>query len=265
MADRTGRFVVVAGPDGSGKTTITDAIAARAEAEGVRVFRAHHRPGLIAGRPADAGPVVDPHAKPPRPLPVAAAKLLLVLADYLLGWAFVWRRHRRTGLLLLERGWLDMAVDPLRYRLPNGLAPVVVALARLLPRPDAVLLLTGDAEAMNARKPEIGVAEVSRQIVRWRSVLTAVSRRIVEIDTVRTEPQAAVDALTHALRVPGPWRRVPGTPRRVDLRATGQARPGMGIYQPQSVRARSASLAWRAGRLPGLPVDEPVAGLAELW
>lgn len=265
MAERRGRFIVVAGPDGSGKTTITDAIAAHAQAKGVSVYRAHHRPGLIAGRRADAGPVTDPHAKPPRRFPLAAAKLLLVLADYLLGWAVLWRRHRREGLLLLERGWLDMAVDPRRYRLPERLASGVVALARVLPRPDAVLLLTGDPELLHARKPEIGVAEVSRQISSWRSVLTAVSRRVVEVDTVCTEPQAALDALTHALRIPGPWRQVPGTPRRVDLRATGRARPGLGIYQPQSLRARSASLAWRAARVPGLPVDEPVAGLAELW
>lgn len=265
MAERRGRFILIAGPDGSGKSTVADAIVERASAEGLTVTRAHHRPGLIAGRPSDAGPVTDPHGEPARSTAASAAKLLVVFADHVLGGNTRWRSKRRAGVLLLERGWFDMTVDPLRYRMSESIVPLVRVLGRLLPRPDALLLLSGDANALHARKPEIGVEEVARQIEGWRRIAPVAARRVVEVDTVRTEPDDAVDALSAAMRSPRVWRRVPCTPGRIDLRVTGDARPGLAIYQPQSVRARAASIAWRTARIRGRVVGEPIAHLGELW
>ncbi len=266
---KPGGFVLVAGPDGAGKSTVVDAIEARAARSGLPVFRAHHRPGLIAGRP-DGGPVTDPHSTPPRSTIASLAKLGVVFCDHLLGSHTRWRTQRRAGLLLLERGWFDMVVDPRRYRMPARFAPLVRLLGRLLPPPDVVLLLTGDAEALHVRKPEIGTAEVERQIRRWRRLAPEAGRTVVEVDTVRTDPDLAAASLLAALRRVGPagrsWRSVPFTPGRVALCTTGRAQGALAIYQPQSLRARAgAALAYRTVLLPGRRVPEPLPHLDELW
>lgn len=254
-------LVLIVGPDGAGKTTVVDALAARAS---VPVARAHHRPGVLAGRVSGA-PVTDPHAQPARGVPASLAKLAVVFADHVVGGRTRWRRRRRAGLLLLERGWFDMLVDPRRYRLPASLAPVVRVLGRLVPGPDVVALLTGDPAALHARKPEIGEAEVRRQLAVWRTVAPLAGRRVVEIDTCRTEPADAADAVLAALGEPS-WRRVPLTPPRVALRTTGRARPALAVYQPQSARARlGAALSYGAVTVPGRRVDEPLPHLDELW
>lgn len=278
-------FVLVVGPDGAGKSTVVDAIVARAQAAGVRVSRAHYRPGLIAGR-GEVGPVTAPHSAPARSILASLAKLAVVFCDHLVGGNTRWRGQRRTGLLLLERGWFDLAVDPCRYRVPVVLVGLVGVLGRLLPRPDLVLLLTGDAVALHGRKPEIGVAEVARQIQRWRRVAPSAGRRVVEVDTVATQPDAAAAAMYAALPSVGrssvgessvgqpsagrssvgqPWRRVPLTPGRLDLRMTGDARPALDVYQPQSPRARAAAVLWRGAGLRGRQVAEPIPQLPDLW
>lgn len=271
MGDRetAGGFVLIAGPDGAGKSTVVDAIVARAAAAGLTVSRAHYRPGLIASRPESAGPVTDPHAEAPRSSIASVGKLFVTFCDHLLGGHSRWRAQRRVGLLVLERGWFDMAVDPRRYRLPHGLTRVVRLLGGLLPRPDLVLLLTGDAAQLHARKPEIGVAEVTRQIRRWREVAPAAGRRVVEVDTVKTDPEQAVAAMFEAMPRTGGaeqrWRSVPLTPNRLALRTMGDARPALAIYQPQSLRARAGALAWRTARIPGRYVAEPLPHLEDLW
>lgn len=267
MADRG--FVLIAGPDGAGKSTVLDAIAARAAARGTTAFRAHYRPHVIAGRATAGGPVTDPHGKPPRSAVASLAKLFLVFADHLVGGNTRWRGQRQAGLLLLERGWFDMAVDPYRYRMPKALTGPIRLLGRVLPRPDLVMLLTGDPTALHARKTEIGVVEVTRQLQRWREVAHAAGRRVLEVDTVRTGPEQAAEALFGSLPARGraarDWQTVPLTPPRLALRSIGDADPALAVYQPQSSPARAAALVRRVGRIPGHPVPEPLAHLDQLW
>lgn len=257
-------FVLVVGPDGAGKSTVVDKVVARLEGCGAQVSRAHHRPGVVAGRPPGAGPVTDPHAEQPRSTAGSLAKLAVVFADHVIGGQSRWRIQRRHGLLLLERGWFDMAVDPCRYRLPARLTPVVRILGRALPRPDVVLLLTGEPAALHARKPEIGVAEVDRQTREWRETAPRAGWRVVEVDTVHTDPDTAVDAVLDAL-THKPWRSVPLTPKRIGLRVTGQAGPALAVYQPQSTSARAGAIVWRTAKVRGRRRTEPVSRLDDLW
>lgn len=262
-------YVLVAGPDGAGKSTVVDALVSRAAESGVTVHRVHHRPGLLAGRSSGRGPVTDPHAATPRGSVASALKLLVVFLDHMLGGNFQWRRKRRKGLLLVERGWYDQVVDPRRYRLAATAIPWVGRLGRVLPRPDVVLLLAGDPSALHARKPEIGAPEVRRQLQLWRDVAPLAGRRVVEVDTVRCDPQSVAGAALAALGAPGvddrSWRAVPLTAPRLAMAMRGDARTAMSLYQPFSRRARAgfalgSRFAWcRAGAAP-----DPMPGLDEL-
>lgn len=264
MAEPRG-LVLIAGPDGAGKSTVVDALVARATARGTPVWRAHHRPGVVAGGRQDGKPVTDPHAAPARSVPAALLKLLVVFADHLVGGYSRWRGQRRSGLLLLERGWFDMAVDPRRYRLPDRMTCLVRLLGFVLPRADLVLLVSGDAAVLHARKPEIGVTEVERQIRRWRTVAPATARRVAEVDTVRTSAVDAAAGALAALSAPTEWRTVPLTPARLALRTIGAARPALGLYQPLSLQARAGAILRRTLGVPGRRVGAPLPDLGELW
>jgi glycosyltransferase involved in cell wall biosynthesis len=235
------------GPDGAGKSAVADRIEAIGVASGVRVSRQHFRPGCVL--PASAGDglaVTDPHNQTVRSLPSALVRTILVWADFLAGWLGPWRRAGRRGLLVLERPWHDQVADPVRYRLPGTLVPVVEMLGRLVPRADMAVLLVGDPAEMHRRKPEIGVAEVQRQQTRWRQLLPNVALRTGEADSVGVPLAETVGALvekasSHAHGLPTRrWVRPFGFPSRIDMHMTSAqsvASSALSIYPPQRRRA----------------------------
>ncbi len=229
-------MVLVVGPDGAGKSTIIEAVETQL---GRPVHRAHSRPGLVAGRAGTGAVVTDPHAQPPRGRVASLFKLLVVLADTLIGSRVRWRPIANREVLLVERGFYDLAVDPFRYRLPRSFGPLVARLGRLVPRADLTVLLCGDPAALHARKPEIGAAEVARQIAAWRALVSRTAHRVLEFDTVSQTPAECARLIVAALPARR-WRRVVGSPRRLAMRATGDS-PALAIYQPQRPLARAAT------------------------
>ncbi len=268
--------VLVAGPDGAGKTAIVDALATAVTRAGIPVLRAHGRPGVLVHRGDLGVPVTEPHAQEPRGIISALAKLGVIATDFALGWAGPWRRARRNGLLVLERGWWDQVVDPRRYRMPVRLVPVMRLLGRLMPKADVALLLGGEPSEIAARKPELAPAEIARQQCEWRRVGHRAGKEVVELDAVSETREhteiAAADALQRILGARAAvWRHAPLAPARLDLRVTGGAcaTPALAIYRTSKPRARAAALVNRAlvsarvGSTAQPPVED-MAGLARL-
>ena len=228
-------LVLVVGPDGAGKTTLLDEVERQL---GAPLQRAHSRPGLIAGRPSDGAPVVDPHAQQARAILPSLAKLAVVFADTVAGSLLRWRPQARERIVVVERGWYDLAVDPLRYRLPDSFSPLIAALGWLVPRADVVLLLGGEPEELHRRKPEIGVVEVARQLTAWNRYAPRAGQRVVRLDTVGQPVETCAAQVISQLPAHDRWYRVPVAPRRLDLRATG-ASPAVAIYRPHAPRVRN--------------------------
>jgi hypothetical protein len=262
--DRPRGLVLVVGPDGAGKTTLLDEVERQL---GAPLARAHSRPGVIAGRgDGDGAPVTDPHGQRPRGVLTSLVKLLVVWLDTVVGTRRRWRPMAADRLLVVERGWFDLAVDPHRYRLPRSFSRLVAILGRTVPRADVAVLLTGDPAAFHDRKPEIGAAEVHRQLAAWERYAPRAGARVVRIDTVRQPVGAAAAQLLGELGATPRWYRVPLAPRRLDLRATGPG-PALDIYRAHRPVARLVTRAnpvLLRARLTG-PADRPaVPGLDEL-
>ena len=106
----------------------------------------------------------DPHDKPSRGFVFSLVKLGLWWADYtLLGYAAdVYPRLRRCEMVLFDRYYHDLLVDPRRHRYggPMWLARFV---GRIFPRPHLVMLLDAPAEVLHARKQEVSLEETVRQ------------------------------------------------------------------------------------------------------
>lgn len=249
----TGLVVVVAGPDGSGKSTLAGTLPEACAAMFRRGARIHWRPGLLP-RPGavigrEAGDPSRPHARRPYGSVVSLALVGYYWLDFLVGgWLKVMPMRMRTGMVVMERGWWDLAVDPGRYRLT--VSPRLVRwLGTMLPRPDLTLVLESPPGLLGERKAELTQTELARQTEAWRHALPGRLRRR-HLDASRPAAGVARDAREEVLRLLEaraaarlgagwaslPRRRsprwlVPRGPRRVGSAA-------LAIYQPMSPRAR---------------------------
>jgi thymidylate kinase len=254
-----GRWVVIAGPDGAGKSALTDALAATCDPT---PLRAHHRIGVLPRRAASLVPVTEPHAAKPYAAWLSYLKVAMLAFDGVAGYLAHTRPALESGRwVLLERGWWDLGVDPRRYRL-RVRPGLVLNLARLQPRPDLLVVLDAPVETVLQRKAELDAAEIERQTAMWRSI--ASSTRSVVLDSRRsvTELVAETRRTVDELDVASPRRpdRVPPRPRYIGLPPgsrprfllpTGSRRlavTGLQVFHPVT---RLGRVAWRLARVAG--------------
>jgi thymidylate kinase len=194
----TGLWVAFLGPDGSGKSTVLRLTKERLEPAFRLTCDYHLRPGIV-GPKGRAGAETAPHSRPPRGIAGSIAKVGMMWIDYALGYiARVRPRLVRSTLVLFDRCFHDLAVDPLRYRYggPRWLAAVA---AKMAPKPDIFLVLDAPTESLQARKQEVASLECERQRGEYRELAARLGERAVVIDASRTLPAALDDALTAVL------------------------------------------------------------------
>lgn len=169
-------IVDVVGPDGVGKTTLTEALVDRAGGRRHVLVVANREGGvpptlLLRRRP---GAVTRGHTAllPPYGPVLAHAKAVYMFCDHLAAWLVRVLPHaRHTGMVVIERGWWDLAVDAPRYRL-QAAVPAVRRLGRRLPRPDVMLVLDAPGEVVNRRKSQLPPGVVERHRQTWRDLRT---------------------------------------------------------------------------------------------
>ena len=160
----TGAMVAVLGPDGAGKSTVIDALREGLEPFFRRYHYIHFRPKFRApGGGGGSVPVTDPQGKPPRSLPASLLKIGYYAADYVTSyWRFLRRAVASSTLIVFDRYYQDILIDPGRYRL-RGVGWFARLLGWSIPKPMRYLVLDADPEVIHARKPELPVDELRRQ------------------------------------------------------------------------------------------------------
>lgn len=192
-----GQVVMIVGPDGVGKTALCTALAERISVNvPVRVLAKRpgaERPGILPHR-EPRGSSAQPHRHAAYPPAISLGKAVYYTVDFSLGWLMkIVPFVVRGGCVIVERGWWDMLVDPLRYRLE--LSPAICrVLAHAMPRPTVVLLLQAPPEVISARKAQLSEAELHRQMDAWNEVLPTRQRRVC-LDTSRPLDEVVQDAL----------------------------------------------------------------------
>lgn len=188
----TGLFVAVLGPDGAGKSTLIEGIVKEVAGAFRRTARFHLMPALLR-RQGDGGPVTDPHGKPPRSWFGSLLKLAYYWLDYTLGY---WLKIRplliRSTLVLFDRYYDDLLIDPRRYRYGG---PVWLArlLGRFIPKPDLFIILDLPAEVAHARKPEVPMEEARRLRERYLELAFSLPNAHV-VDASRSLEEVVAEA-----------------------------------------------------------------------
>ena len=156
-----GVHVALLGPDGAGKSSTIAALEEGLAPLFARVEVLGFAPSLRQLLRRAPSSTATPHALKPR-----SAGMSLIRAAY---WAFhaiashVTLRvaKARSTLVLNDRHFIDILVDPVRYRY-GGPRWALKAVWWLTPRPDLVILLNGAPEVLQARKREITVEATAR-------------------------------------------------------------------------------------------------------
>ncbi len=180
---RIGLWVAVFGPDGAGKSAAIQRLT-----QELSIFydiqRFHFRP-MFSRRWQDSPPIIDPHGQPPRGFLLSILKLLYWLADYWYGYAVAIRPAlRNSTLVLFDRYYHDVLVDPERYRLPVSTLRFAQFLARLFPAPDFYILLDVPADILQQRKPEVTCDESRRQRLAYLQMFQSMPNAFV-LDAAR--------------------------------------------------------------------------------
>ena len=188
----TGVFVVLLGPDGSGKSTLGRALVEHPTAAFRRSTLFHWRAAVLRHR-QESGPVTDPHSRVQHSMIRSMAWLAFQLLDYWLGYVrFVRPLVVRSGLVVFDRYFDDLLVDQKRYRCR---APgwMIEAVRRLIPRPDLLLVLDAPASLVRSRKREVSDDESDRQEAAYRAL--GIGARV--IDASRSPEAVYAATMTH--------------------------------------------------------------------
>ena len=158
--------IVILGPDGAGKSSVIQGLIGRLEQDGRIVKMRHLKPQiLLRRRGAAVMIVVDPHGKPPRSALTSVVKILVWLMEE--WYAYLFQDDGRT-LLICDRYYHDLLVDPLRYRYGGSMGAARLV-GKMMPRPRLWLLLDAPAEILQARKQEVPLEETERQRSAYRA------------------------------------------------------------------------------------------------
>jgi thymidylate kinase len=233
------------GPDGTGKSTLAAKLAESPGANFKRSTRHHWRPGVLP-RPGAAlqTPALDqttPHDRRAHGPVTSIGLLAYYWLDFLAGGWLVQRATlARSGLVVVERGWDDLAVDPIRYRLQVP-ATLVRVLGRVLPKPDLTILLEAPVTVLSQRKGELAATEAARQFAEWRRRLDRERSTVIDASMSEEEVLAAARAELaavqerRAIASVGRWLAPPRLwlPKR-------HARAALAVVPASSARARRA-------------------------
>lgn len=255
-------FVVLVGPDGSGKSTIADALLIRLEEQFSGCWRFHWRPGLFPklGRtPRASESQSDSQAggSPPHSSRytgiISLLRFIYYWVDFIVGyWVKVFPRKMRRQLIVGERYYLDVVAHPERYGfdVPRWL----LSLARAgVPSPDLVILLKAEPQVVYSRKPELSLDGIAQQLALlegelpyWRNPLVidttdGISSTVDEIARRLLAARRSDEPVSLRNCAKGAWVPFPASgPTKVWISARDTVENALRLYQPSSRRGRIA-------------------------
>lgn len=185
---KPGIEVICLGPDGSGKST--SIIWLEPEIKPLLNIQKYHLrafPPKIYGLNNIKG---NPHKNPPYSLGFSFIKLCSYSIFSWIGRLFVTNKKKlRATLVLFDRSYHDIIVDPKRFRL-NIPPCILIFVSNLFPKPDFFLIFDAPTEVIQARKKEVPFEETDQQ--RRRYLLFKKQQRNAHLINTNVPPQEVI-------------------------------------------------------------------------
>ena len=152
--------IVVLGPDGAGKSAVIHGLLVKLAQKGCVMKVRHLKPFIVIPKRNEPGTIViDPHGRPPRTALFSLAKIIVWLLEE---WYVTCFQDRSETLLIYDRYYHDLLIDPKRYRYGGPLWAAKMV-GKLIPQPRLWVLLDAPAQVLQARKQEVPLEETARQ------------------------------------------------------------------------------------------------------
>jgi thymidylate kinase len=201
-ARSAGRFIVLVGLDGAGKTTFARNLCARlAGGESGGIVRYFHWIPSLRRRSFPWPSFEETPRKSPAHGPLHAALSVIRLVKNLIHARLAYhlgiRRWLRRGeSVIVDRFIFNYWLDPVSLRY-NGPAWLLALAARLMPKPDLVFSLEADADTLLSRKQELTRDEIASQGKLLETLPLHGSRKVVL--NAGLSPQAIVSEAMEVL------------------------------------------------------------------
>jgi thymidylate kinase len=187
----TGLMIALLGPDGSGKSTLREHLQTNLAPvfHGSSVFRM--RPDLF-GRNT---PGIDPHPHDRTSFGawLSLIKVIFLLVDFVVGYAAVVEyRMVRNQLVLFDRYYHDLLVDPVRYRLGGSFWAARITQS-VIPRPELFLILDVPEQLASRRKAELPIETLKSLRASYRALAPKLDNSFI-IDASRDAREVALCA-----------------------------------------------------------------------
>jgi thymidylate kinase len=186
-----GLHVVLLGPDGAGKSSTIDAVALQTAGAFRRWICLGFAPALLhVLRRRRERRTDQPHALPARSVAISLLRAAYWLAYYTLGYLRLHFMLARSTLVLNDRHFVDILVDPKRYRY-GGPMWLLRLIWRLIPKPNLFVLLDAPPEVLQSRKQEVPFDVTAQQRTAYLNLVQELKNGVI-VDANR--PRALVSA-----------------------------------------------------------------------
>src|SRR3984957_7819749 len=187
-----GACLVFLGPDGVGKTTLLRAVSKSLEAVFPEQNIYRWRPAVFARAPRLAR---MPHSRPARSWWGSISYLFFTWLDFTTGyWLAIRSALSRNTLIIFDRFYHDLLIDPKRYRF-GGPLWLARAVSRIVPpRNLFFVVLDADEETILSRKQQLPPEEIRRQRRAYREFAAQAPASVV-VSTQNPIEQCRAEAL----------------------------------------------------------------------